>query len=46
VIHDFWNKNNYGWLLEVSRPKLKIVDRNNNKEILYKDDYILMPLSK
>lgn len=46
VIHEFWRRNNYGWLLEINRPKLKIIDRNSNKEVLT-NDYILMPaLSK
>lgn len=44
VIHEFWNKNNYGWLLEVSRPKIEIIDRINNKKII-ENNYILMPSS-
>jgi hypothetical protein len=43
VIHNNWTKNEFDWLLKINKRKIKIINRNTNKEEVYDDDYILMP---
>lgn len=45
VIHDCWTKNEFDWLLKVNKKKIKIFNRNTNKEELFDEDYILTPLN-
>lgn len=43
VIHDFWNKNGFDWLLKIKKQKIIILNRNTNKKELLDSNYILMP---
>lgn len=43
VIHNYWTKNEFGWLLNINKRKIKTINRITNKEELLDEDYILMP---
>jgi hypothetical protein len=43
VIHDFWSKNSFDWLLKIKKQKIIVLDRNTNKKEIIEGDYILMP---
>lgn len=43
VIHEYWSKNNYDWLLKISKRKIKIINRIINKEEYFDEDYIILP---
>jgi hypothetical protein len=45
VIHDHWSKNEFDWLLKLNKRKIKIINRNTNKEEVFDEDYILTPVS-
>lgn len=45
VIHECWTRNEYNWLLKVNKRKIKIINRNTNKEELFDEDYILTPVA-
>lgn len=45
VIHEYWSKNEFDWLLKVNKRKIKIINRNTNKEEIFDEDYILTPVA-
>lgn len=44
VIHNYWSKNDFDWLLRIEKRKIKIIDRNTNKIESFDEDYILHPI--